>query len=138
MGFDYEKLLEKARENLPKSRLEAERFEIPKVIGHIQGNKTIISNFLQIASAFGRDPDHLLKFVLKELAAPGELKKSGSLIIGTKIAASRINEKIKKYAEEYVICKECGKPDTKIEEEGGYYFLRCTACGAKKQIKYKI
>jgi translation initiation factor 2 subunit 2 len=138
METDYEKLLEKARRNLPKSRLEAERFEIPKVIGHLQGNRTIISNFFQIADMFGREPEHLLKFVLKELAAPGELKKSGSLIIGTKIAASRINEKLKKYAEEYVICKECGKPDTKVEEENGVHYVRCTACGARRPIKYKI
>lgn len=138
MEMNYEELLEKARKNLPKSRLEAERFELPKVIGHIQGNRTIISNFFQIASTLRREPEHLLKFVLKELATPGELKKSGSLIIGTKIAASRINEKIKKYAEEYVICKDCGKPDTKIEEENGFYFLKCSACGSKKPIKYKI
>ncbi len=138
MELEYEKLLEKARKNLPKSRLEAERFEIPKVIGHLQGNRTVISNFLEIAGSFGREPGHLLKFVLKELAAPGELKKSGSLIIGTKIAASRINEKIKKYAEEYVICKECGKSDTKIEEENGIHYVMCTACGSRRPIKYKI
>lgn len=136
---DYEKLLDIARSKLPESRLVAERFEIPKVTGHIQGNKTIITNFLKIADTLRRGPEHLLKFVLKELASPGELNRSsGMLTIGTKISSQRINEKIKQYADEFVICKECGKPDTKIEKEGDIVFLKCQACGARRAIKYKI
>ncbi len=75
--MEYKKLLEQARKELPKSVFEKERFEIPKVRGHIQGNRTVISNFLQIANSVGREPEHMLKFVLRELAAPGEIKKSG-------------------------------------------------------------
>ena len=80
----------------------------------------------------------MLKYVLKELAAPGEIKKSGSVIVGTKIPASRINEKVKKYTEEFVLCKECGKPDTTVMKEGAYLFLKCAACGAKYSIKARI
>ena len=115
--MEYKKLLEQAIKKLPESVLIKERFEIPKIRGHIQGNRTIISNFLQIASELRREPEHLLKFILKELATPGEIKKSGSVIIGAKASASRINEKIKQYANEFVLCQECGKPDTKIEKE---------------------
>src|SRR3989344_5473933 len=105
---------------------------------YMQGNRTIISNFLQIASALRRDVNHLLKYVLKELATPGEIKKSGALIMGTKVSASRINEKIRQYANEFVLCLECGKPDTKIEREGELNYLKCTACGAKNFVKAKI
>ncbi|MBW2989865.1 translation initiation factor IF-2 subunit beta [Candidatus Woesearchaeota archaeon] len=136
--MSYEELLKKAREQLPKSVFEKERFEIPKVKGHIQGNKTILSNFLQIADILGRPADHLLKYILKELAAPGEVKKSGSVMIGTKIGASRINEKVRQYANTFVLCSECGKPDTKIEKEDKFTFLKCHACGARHPIKTKI
>ena len=136
--MEYKKLLEQVRKELPESVFEKDRFEIPKVRGHIQGNKTIISNFLQIASAVGREPEHMLKFVLRELAAPGEIKKSGSVIIGTKIPSSRINEKIKQYANLFVFCPECGKPDTKIEKEKTFTFIKCMACGAKHTVKTKI
>ncbi len=132
---NYEVLLDIARKKLPESVLVAERFEIPRVRGHIQGNRTVITNFLQIANTLRRDPQRLLKFILKELATPGDLKKSGSLILGTKVSSQRINEKIKQYVDEYVICKECGRPDTSIEEEGDAAFLKCHACGAKKGIK---
>jgi len=136
--MDYDNLLKKAREELPASVFEKARFEIPKARGHIQGNKTIISNFIQIAATLRRKPEHMLKYVLKELATPGEIKKSGSVIMGTKIAASRINEKIRKYAEEFVLCSECGKPDTSIEKDGDFSFVKCLACGAKRAVKSRI
>jgi translation initiation factor 2 subunit 2 len=135
--MDYAELLAKARQNMPKSVLEKERFEIPKVMGHLQGNRTIISNFQQIASTLRRPPEHMLKYVLKELAAPGQLTGS-ALIMGTKIAASRVNQKVRQYANEFVLCPECGKPDTKMEEEGPVLYLKCTACGAKHVIRSRI
>lgn len=136
--MEYKELLKKAREKLPKSVFEKERFEIPKIRGHVQGSRTVLSNFLQIADILRRKPEHLLKYILKELATPGEIKKSGSVIIGTKASASRINEKIKQYANEFVLCQECGKPDTKIEKENNFSFLKCQACGARHSIKSKI
>jgi len=134
---DYEKLVERAYKQLPETVVKEERFVIPKVRGHIQGNRTVISNFLQIADALSRNPQHLLKYVLKELAAPGELKKSG-VIFGSKMPASRINEKIEKYVEEFVMCKECKKPDTKLVKEGNFLFMKCMACGARHAVKAKI
>ena len=136
--MDYKKLLKKVRTELPDVVFQKERFEIPKVLGHVQGNRTIVSNFNHIANILRRNPDHMLKYVLKELATPGEIKKSGSVIIGTKVPASRINEKIKKYAQEFVFCPECGKPDTKIEKKGNFAFIKCLACGKKQAIKAKI
>ena len=135
---EYKKLLESVRKELPEHVFQKERFELPKAKGHIQGSRTVISNFLQIADTLRREPGNMLKFVLRELATPGEIKKSGSVIIGSKVPASRINEKIKQYASSYVFCYECGKPDTKIEKEGDFSFLKCTACGARHVIKSKI
>lgn len=135
--MEYEKLLKAARKQLPEAILSKERFEVPKVRGHIQGNKTVISNFHQIADFLRKDVGHLVKYVLKELAAPGNLTKT-ALIIGTKVSASRINEKINQYVKEYVLCPECGKPDTKVEKEEDFLFLKCAACGARHSIKSKI
>lgn len=127
-------MLKKARKEMPESVFKAERFEIPKIRGHIQGNKTIISNFLQIVHVLRRPHEHVLKFILKELATPGKIERN-RLIFGTKMSASKINEKIRKYAQEYVLCKECGKPDTKIVKEGAVNYLQCLACGAKHPVK---
>ena len=63
MKSDYEKLLEKAKASLPNLSEKKERFEIPKVKGHIQGNKTIVTNFNQIITSFGRESQHILKYL---------------------------------------------------------------------------
>jgi len=130
-------MLKRAREKMPESVFEKERFEIIKVKGHVEGNKTIIINFLKIADHLHRPVEHLLKYVLKELATPGTIKFN-RLIIGAKISASRINEKIRQYANEFVLCSECGKPDTKLIKEGDFLSLKCLACGAKQTVKSKI
>ena len=133
----YEALLEKAKKQLPEIQEATERLSIPNVRGHIEGNKTIVSNFFQITDLLQRPPEHLLKYILKELAAPGEIK--GQLvIIGTKIQSAKVNDKIKQYADEMVFCKECGKPDTKLTKESGYTFVKCQACGAKHSVYSRI
>lgn len=130
-------MLDKGIKELPEVVFLKQRFEIPKARGHLQGNKTVISNFHQIATELHRPIEHFLKYILKELATPGDLKRTG-LIIGTKVNATRVNEKIRKYANEFVLCRECGKPDTKIEKDGQLSYLKCTACGARHPVKTKI
>jgi len=123
-------MLEHGIKNLPARSIQKERFEMPKVQGHIEGNKTIISNLLQIADQLRRKPEHLLKFLQRELATPGILKE-GRLILGRKIGSAQINEKVEKYAKIFVICNECGKPDTQLIKEGQMQMIKCTVCGAR-------
>jgi len=99
----------------------------------IQGNKTILSNFFQIAAYLRRKPEHLEKFLEKELAAQGK-HEGDKLILIRKIPQKKIQERIKLYIEKYVICKECGKPDTEIKKENQFTFIHCLACGAKHSI----
>ena len=130
-------MLEKAKEKLPETKKATERFEIPTVKGHVQGNKTIISNFNQIVSTLRREQGHLLKFLQRELATPANVD-GPRLILGRKIGSSLINEKVKRYTETFVLCKECGKPDTQLKKEDKVLMLKCTACGAKHPVNSKI
>jgi len=132
---DYEQLLKKAVEELPEQQTQGgERFIIEKIKGHLEGNKTVLVNLKPIAKYLGRDENHLLKYLLRELATPGKFVRD-RVILGTKIAASTINKKLKKYASEFVYCSECSKPDTKLIEEKGVTYLKCQACGTKKPVK---
>lgn len=134
---EYEKLLERALKNIPKKKHSGERFEIPTVSGRIEGNKTIVSNFAQIASQLHRDPKHLLKYLQRELATPAHLDNQ-RLVIGRKISSTIINEKIKRYVEEFVICKDCKRPDTQLTKDHRVLIMKCLACGAKHPVKSKI
>ncbi|MBI2143350.1 translation initiation factor IF-2 subunit beta [Candidatus Woesearchaeota archaeon] len=133
----YEGLLKRAQEMLPQKTLLVERLEVPKVLGHIQGNRTVVSNFHAIAGIIGRPLEHFLKYLLKELATSGEVTKT-ALILGTKVPASRINDKIQEYLKDFVVCPECKRPDTKLEKEDNVTFIKCSACGAKHAVKVRI
>jgi len=134
---DYEKLLEKAEKELPEKTASYERFKIDKIKGHIEGNKTILVNLRQIAKQLNRKLEHLLKYLLRELATPGKVIR-GRVILGTKVPASMINKKIKKYMSEFVVCSECGKPDTELIEVEKISYLKCLVCGVKKPVKSMI
>lgn len=134
---DYLKLLDSAIKNMPEQVVETSRVEIPRVTGRIEGNKTIINNFHQICKFFNRDIQHVLKFLLRELASPGKLEES-RLIFGRKINPNLINSKLKEYADIYVFCPVCKKPDTHIIAEEGKLYIKCTACGARNNVKEKL
>ena len=133
----YESLLNQAYEKVKQVKGAEERFEIPKIEGHIEGKKTILTNFLQIVSYLRRPVEHLQKFLLKELATQGQLEGE-RLILNNKIPSAKINQKIEEYTNEFVLCRECKKPDTEIIKEDRLSFLRCLACGAKHSIRNKI
>ncbi|MAG60401.1 translation initiation factor IF-2 subunit beta [archaeon] len=131
----YDDLLSKAYSELPELMQGDDRFTIEKVKGHLEGSKTVISNLKQIAKGLNRDPEHLLKYLLRETASAGKFR-GDSAIFAAKIGAGTFNKKIKKYASEFVICSECGKPDSTLDvERGGISYLKCQACGVKKPVK---
>ena len=130
---DYEKLLDSAYKEVKQVSTKGNRFEIPKVEGHFEGKKTILTNFFQIASHIRRKPEHFQKFMLKELAASGQ-KEGDRLVLNIIIPSEKINRKIEQYAKEFVLCKECGKPDTEIVKEDRLNQIHCLACGAKHPV----
>ena len=136
MGNDgYMELLDKAFSKLPTLSEEKSDFKIPEADSLIEGNKTLVQNFNQIKGTARRDGNEIAKYLSKELAAPVSTDDQ-KLIISTKVQSGVLNSKIRKYFEVFVICKECHKPDTRIEStEHGYETLVCEACGARYTIK---
>jgi len=134
MEFKYEELLDRAYKQLPEVSEETQRFEIPTIKGSMQGNKTVITNLPQIASQLRRDFDHLLKFLLRELATTADVKPGEVIFVG-KFRSEFLNQKIEKYFKEFVGCHQCGKPDTNLIKAQGVTFLRCEACGARASVR---
>ena len=133
----YEQLLERAYSKIKVVSTGGERFEVPKAKGQIQGSKTIILNFKEMADYLRRPAEQIAKFLAKELATPSEIDGE-RLILKTKLNASRVNEKIETYVANFVLCPECKKPDTEIVNEHSIKFKHCLACGAKTPIRSRI
>jgi len=133
----YEDMLVKAKETLPDVVSKSERFELPKVKGHVEGLKTIIVNFFQICDLIGRKPERVLKYLQRTMATPGHFEGK-RLVFGRKLSSAMINEKLAKYVDEYVLCAKCAKPDTELVVENNVLNKKCMACGHKSVIKAKV
>ncbi len=132
---DYEHLLDNIYAKLPEKTASTERFEIPRFDFFSEGNKTIIKNFKAVADKIRRDPAILSKYLSKELAVPVEIAGE-RLILQRKLIGDMVNTKLSDFVSRYVICKECNRPDTHIEEAGhGIRQLVCESCGARKAIR---
>lgn len=128
MDYNYSVLLDRIWEKLPEELHTASRFQMPHTDIFIEGNRTIIKNFNEIASALRRKPQHILTFLSKELAAPATFSGKRA-IIQRVLKKNMIVKKIDDYAKEYVLCHECHRPDTKIGELEGEKIIKCSACG---------
>lgn len=133
--MDYDKMLERAYSLIPAKKAGADRFEIPVVDAMQQGNKTMIRNFDFITGKLRRDPKMMMKYFTKELAIPATHEGS-QLILHGKFTERVLNTCLKDFVDSFVVCKECGKPDTNIVDGGhGQRMLVCEACGARAPVK---
>jgi len=110
-------LLDRALEQVPKAVLESSRFQIPEAEVVIVGNRTILRNFRNLASALNREPEHLVKYLLRELGAAGNLEGNQAIFQG-KFSRDAVNDRVKRYVEGFVS-----------------YMLQCEACGARASVR---
>jgi translation initiation factor 2 subunit 2 len=134
MEYDYDKLLKRARSQIPEIATKQERLELPRLRFSIVGMRTMIYNFREVASALNRDPQHLLKFLTGEMATAATSQESRVIFQG-KFSADTLERLIQRYVESFVVCPVCKRPDTKIVKEKRLSFLVCEACGARSSIK---
>ncbi|MBP2133805.1 translation initiation factor 2 subunit 2 [Methanomicrobium sp. W14] len=134
MTDPYESLLKQAYSNITEKSGDEGRFSVPDAKVYIEGKTTVIENFSDIVSTLRREPDHVMKYLLGELGTAGKIDGSRAIFNG-KFDKSQITNLIGKYTEDYVICSECGKPDTRLVKEGRTLTLRCDACGGHRPVK---
>lgn len=130
----YEQMLEKIYVDLPKKISTHERFEPPVFDSFIQGKQTIIKNFTDVANTLRREPVHVLQYISRELATAGNIAGHRALLQG-KFEKGQISSRLTKYIEEYVLCNECKKPDTRVVVFEGVRCKQCEVCGARSPLR---
>ena len=131
---EYTTLLKRARETLPETVFEKNRFQLPKLDSFIEGNRTIVTNWKEIAKAIRRD-EHFAKLMARDLATSYSKDAAGRLAFAGKFAKYALNKQLEDYVKAYVICNECGKPDTKLVRENRRLNVVCEACGSRHSVK---
>ena len=119
---------------MPEVSTKHERLEMPRLMVTTVGMRTIISNFKEVADALDRDPQHILKFLTREMATAATFQDSRAIFQG-KFQRESFDRLLQRYLESYVVCPVCKRPDTRVVKEKRLSFLVCNACGAKSSIK---
>jgi len=127
---DYEEQLEEALSATPDMQGSEARFSIPDPDVRQEGNATVYENFQATIDRLDREAESVLKFLQNELGTNARIDERGRARLTGEFAEERIGDAIEAFADAYVLCPECGLPDTRIEEEQGAQTIRCTACGA--------
>ncbi len=133
-SLSYEQLLSRAKKALPAALSSGERFQVPAPDIVYEGKTSILRNFEDIVQAIRRDPDMVLTYLLRELGTAGTLE-GRRVVFKSKITQAQVEERIKGYVEAYVLCQECGRPDTHLVKEDRIAMLECEACGARRPVK---
>ncbi|MBN2733708.1 MAG: translation initiation factor IF-2 subunit beta [Methanomicrobiaceae archaeon] len=134
MTDQYESLLKQAYSNITEKSGDEGRFSVPEAKVYIEGKTTVLENFSDIVSTLRREQDHIMKYFLGELGTAGKIDGNRAIFNG-KFDKTQIEGMIDKYTEDYVICSECGKPDTRLVKDGRITTLRCDACGGHRPVR---
>ena len=134
MSDPYEALLKKAYEQVTEPTESVGRFTVPEARTYIECKTTVFENCSEIADTLRRDRDHFMKFLLGELGTAGKIDGNRAIFNG-KFENTLINNLVKSYVDDYVICSECGKPDTRLVKDDRVLLLRCDACGGHRPVR---
>jgi translation initiation factor 2 subunit 2 len=129
--MDYDDMLDRAIEETPDIDGGSERFDVPDPEVRQEGSVSVYENFQSTVDRLGREEDHVVKFLQNEVGTSGHIDESGRARLTGEFSERRIQNALDAYVEEFVLCSECGLPDTHIVREQGAVLLQCDACGAR-------
>jgi len=142
--FDYESLLDRARDNIPEDISNRSRWRLPAPQILIEGSNTIFRNFNEVVSMMDRDDNHVYQFILNELGTSGSRDGPRARFKGRippkrikSTIANYVNTYIKcgNYVNTYIKCGQCSAPDTHFIKQERTTLLKCQACGATRPVK---
>jgi len=132
--MDYDSSLDRAMDDVEDVGASAERLTVPDANAQTDGAFTRLTNLEEIADAVSRDPDHIHRFIQRELGTNGKLQDGVGRYNGN-FSDRDLEAVVDAYVAEYVTCSECGLPDTRLVSEDRTQMLRCDACGAFRPVE---
>ena len=138
-GYSYEFLLKRIydnlRENNPEMSGDKKKLTlVPPQVLREGSKKTAFANIVDLCRRLNRTTDHLSSFLLAELGTTGSMDGTQRLIIKGRFQPLQIEAVLRKYILEYVTCRTCRSPDTKLHKENRLFFMTCEACGSSRSV----
>ena len=117
----------------------AYRYKMPAVFGKIEGSgngiKTAIPNISDVGLSLHRAAGEVNKFFGCELGAQTTYNENTDRAIVNGAHNDAVLQKlIHRYIEIFVLCPNCGLPETDYKIKNGIIWHKCAACGAKEMV----
>jgi translation initiation factor 2 subunit 2 len=132
---EYLRMLDEVYKDVPRVRSSGEWFAIPQLKIEYEGDKSILVNFKEICELFRREPSHVMKFLVRNLATAGYVTDDLKLVLQGHFNEDQIMNLLNRYVSFFVRCQNCGRPDTRLIKKAKVVYMVCEACGAEAPIK---
>lgn len=109
------------------------RYKMERVTTRQQGNYTNITNLEKICTSISRPTEHILKYLGQKLGC-GIRNKHGQYLAGIQ-SNEVVQDCIFSFIDAYVLCKNCGNPETKFSVSKQRLVQACIACGTSNKLK---
>lgn len=132
--MDYNSLLDRAFKKIHISNKisDAKNIKVPSVdVGLLGTKKTLWTNFNLIYKIISREPQHMLLYYSTELSTDCTFDSDMNMIIKGRFKAKNISNILKKYMNEYVICKTCKKNNTTLDKK----IMTCNICESARMVQ---
>lgn len=107
---------------------------VPPQVARDGSKKTVFANVVDICKRMHRQPEHVIQFLFAELGTIGSVDGSQRLVIRGRFQPKQIENVLRRYITEYVICKTCKRPETKLSKENRIFFVTCEKCGSQRSV----
>jgi translation initiation factor 5 len=115
------------------------RYKMPVVYGKIEGRgngiKTVIPNIADVALSLHRPPGEVNKFFGCELGAQTTYSaETDRAVVNGAHTDATLQTLIHRYIEVFVLCPQCGLPETDYKIKNDCIYHKCAACGNKEMV----
>jgi translation initiation factor 2 subunit 2 len=98
--------------------------------------KTVFINFNETCEKMNRQKDHLIAYLTGELGTSASIQDCGGLVLKGRYLSKGIENVLRKYIKEYVLCKTCKSAKTELQKDSfsKLLFIYCFRCFASRSV----
>jgi len=126
--YDIDYLLDRAYGSFT---IQKGRVKLVKPIIQNKNRKSYIINFNDVCKSINRSTSNVKKHIERGLQIPTSIKEDGRLKIDKAVKSFMIQNVIKNYIVENIMCKSCRSIKTIIEKHNRIEYLICKTCKCK-------
>jgi translation initiation factor 2 beta subunit (eIF-2beta)/eIF-5 len=108
-----------------------QRYKMPRLIIIHRKGHTIIENIDEISKSLNRSPNEMMKMFSQNLGTSMNMKNKSVPGIHT---FEQLNDHLRDYIDNYILCSDCGNPETQYAKIKNQLAIKCSACSGVTKL----